>query len=661
MTTHLRARAVQAGAFLALTGGILVIAPAAAQAAPPTVSIDSLSSTDVPSGGRTTVRYTITNGNNATPGGDATIRVSVTGMGCSGDCSPAAKIEAGQSQSFTAQLTAPPVDPGQTKTVTVQIAASLGSETDNASQTVTVRGADKPKTVRQISGRVKDSDGKALSGATVGLQDSAGHRYSTTSGNDGGYQFTSSDSQPIATGNIIVGAAKSGFKTVTVNVQGEANRAINVPLTLASVAATPTATPSATATASAQPSTNAAVDPPTEPTETPAAGPEPTNAAANQDSGSGSLLFIILGGLLVAAGIGAIVLVLMRRKGNDDDSDGSAASGATPQSPNRYPGGDATRVGAPAGSGANEATMVTAAPSIRDAPTMLQQPVPAADEFPDPYGAPPMPQGSYAGPGGWGSAPAAAGAAGAYGAPAVAAGGYGQYGAAAVPAQASGYDDYGYAAPEHEDGYGGYGAADGYGGAQQQQRYDEPTGMYRPQPAGGYDQGPGYDQGYGDQGGYGAEPEYPPAGRGRPDAGGGAYRSGGYPPAPGGGPDQGGYGAWSGPGGGAPPAGGGYGGAPAAGGGYGPPTAGYGPGEGYAPAPGYGPPAGGGYPDQGGPGHAGQGGGYDARATYGRPGGGYGGPPEQGQGRGGHRDDEGYYEQGGRQGGPPPQQQWHNG
>ena len=75
-----------------------------------------------------------------------------------------------------------------------------------------MRGPDKPQTVRQVSGRVKDQDGKAVSGAAVGLRDSQNHQYETTTNGDGGYSFTSSDSNPIAPGAVAVGASKDGYE-----------------------------------------------------------------------------------------------------------------------------------------------------------------------------------------------------------------------------------------------------------------------------------------------------------------------------------------------------------------------------------------------------------------------------------------------------------------
>jgi hypothetical protein len=613
-----------------LAGGTIAVAASPAQAAPPTVTIDSVSSTTIGAGDKITLRYTVT-APDAIGGPPGDVQANVGGMDCTGDCSPQFRLNSGQSEDFEVTLTAGPVDAGETKTVRVQVSARLNNETGNATRNITVRGPEKPKQVRQISGRVKDSDGKAVSGAQVLMKDSAGHQYDTTSNGDGGYEFTSSDDRPIAPGTVSIGAAKEGYEPAAVNVRASADKTVTVALTLVSKnAPSPSASPSA-AEKSAEPLDDA-TDDAEEPTEAPAVNPD--NAANNTDDDSGSMLFIILGGLLVAAGIGAIVLVLMRRKGDGDDVDGDQPSGVVPPSQGRY-GDDATRVAAPVGGRANDATMVAglgAAPSLSDAPTMLHRAVPA-DEFPDPYGAPVAPP-----------------QAGAYGAPA----GAGAYGGA------SAYGGY----PEQEQQYGGYGAATGtYGAAAAPpQRYDEPTGMYRPADEGGY--GGGYAQ---------PEPEYPPAGRARPEPTGAAgYQGGGYEqhqPA-----DQGGYGGgWSNAGdgidnGNAYGAGSAYGGYPEQEQQYG----GYG-----APAGGgtYGAPAGGGYDDGG---YAGDQGGYDPRATYGRPdgyergpeqgggaygggqpgnyGGTYGAPAGGGYEGGGYGGEQGG---GGRHGGPRPQESGH--
>ena len=699
------------------------------------MQITSLSSGDIPSGGKTTLKFKITNKNLATPGAgeSATVVVNADGMTCSGDCNFDDTVPpTTTSRIYTATLTAGAVAAGETKSLTVQISATIGSESGGASRSITVRGADKPEVVRQVSGRVKDQDGKAVAGAAVALQDSQSHRYNTTSGGDGGYSFTSSDSNPISVGSLLVGANKNGYEITSVNAQGVAGKSVNVPLTIKLKVAATSAAPSPSTSISTTPTEEATDE------ETAPATDDQTAAALDQTPTSGkdegsSTLYLVLGGLLVAAGIGAIVLVLMRRKSGEDPEDpadaGAPSGGVPPSQGGRY-GTDETRMAAPVGGRVNDATMIaprSGAPSMADAPTMIHQapPVAPVDEFPDPYGAPVPQGGGYNAPGGWGTAAAAApaaAAAGTYGA-APGANGYGppnQYGApvpeqngyAEVPAQNGGYPeqgDNGYAA----NGYGGYDAAQdggygeqagydqaaagyadqgGYGVPEQaEQRYDEPTGMYRPEPNGGYPQ----DAGYGDQGGYGAaEPAYgqngayaqggqdyaaqAPAQGGAYQAAGG-YQGGNYGAAAAEPAEQGGYDAWGGQGGGidsgnayGPPAdgnnyggGGTYGGAPAAGGTYGGAPAGGGNYGAPAPAGNYGAPANGYGGDQGG---------YDPRAVYGRPegyeqpAGGHGQqPPQQGGypdqgGYGAEQQQGGYYggaeqQGGGRHGGQPRQQQ----
>jgi hypothetical protein len=604
VTTHPRARAVQAGALLALVSGFLMVGAAPAQAEAPSVQITGVSATNVRSGEKTRIRYRVTN--LTPPGQSGEIRVQVSGMDCTdGDCSPAEEIGFNQSREFAAELTAPDVGAGATRSVRVQVQASSGDDTSAANTTITVRGPDKPRSVRQISGRVRDADGDPISGAQVVMKDSAGNTYDTTSNGDGGYSITSSGSRPITPGAISIGAGKDGYQPQAVNVQAGAGKTVNVPLTLKKIAAaTPSATPTEDDTASAAPldEESAAV------TDQQTAGADPQEAANASDDGNGSLLFIILGGLLVAAGVGAIVLVLMRRRNNgEDDGDGDFPPGGGPMPPgqSRY-ATDATRVAAPVGGRANDATMVAGMPapgSMSDAPTMLQRPVSPDDEFPDPYGAPPRPQVPTYGGGTYGGAAQAA--------------------APQVPAQSGGYDD-GYAGPPtrygrpvpDDDQYAAYGAYNG-GGQQQPQPYDEPTGMYRPQSD--YDRG-----GYGGQGGY----EQPGVGYEQPGAG---YEQ------PGAGYEQPGYGSHGQPAGGLD-SGNAYG--PASGGSYG----GGGYDQGYDQRAGY---------DQGGYGGPG---GYDQRAGgyeqggYDQPGAGYqqGGYDQPGAGY------QPGYDQGGYDRGYPP-------
>jgi hypothetical protein len=627
VTTHLRARAAQAGALLAVVVGGIAVAPAVALADAPDVQITSIA-TDVVSGGSVTMQYQVRNAN--LDGQQVTITTTVTsGMqNCSGACGQVDQID-GNGKSYTAKFTAPTVAAGQTKSVQVTVSASAKGDNSGPgqdTQTVTVKGPDKPQNVTSISGKVKDQNGKAIAGASVAMKDSAGNPYSTTTNGSGGYSFNSSDSKPIAPGNISVGALKDGYDTATVQIQAAAGKSVTVPLTLKAVETTASASPSASVSASASAEASEAAEEPTE-QDSLQADTDTKNAAGDQGGGSGSTLFIVLGGLLVAAGVGAIVLVMMRRKNNggdngpdDDPTAMGGGPGGVPPSQGRF--NDATRVASPMGAG-RDATMVApraASSPMADAPTMLQRPV--EDEFPDPYGVPVPQQGGYAGGGGnWDDQAAVNeyGGAQQYGG--------GQY---AEPTH--------YGQPQENDGYGAapVGATGTYGGGQYgapapQPRYDEPTGMY--QPAAGQDDGYAeYDQ---RGGAYGSTQYGGAAGNGYDDQG-GAYPGGGYA----GGQEQGGaygggqqYGAPQPAAGGAygaQPGGGTYGSAaPAGGGTYG--------GQQY----------GGGY-DQGG---------YDQGEYDQRGYGGGAGQEQGGQQYGGGYDDRGGYDpngydqRGGRQGG----------
>lgn len=633
MTTHLRTRAAQAGALLAVVVGGIAVAPTVALADPPQVQITSLP-TDVLSGSSVTLQYTVRAAGNGGGQGDggkvsASIQVSGNGIKCNSGCGQIAQID-GNGSNFNAQLTAPTVNAGATKSANITITVTIqGEDPGTTSQAVNVKGPDKPQTVTSVSGKVKDQNGKAISGASVAMKDSSGTAFAATTNGSGGYSFNSSDSKPIAPGTITVGALKDGYDTATVQVQATVGKSVTVPLTLKALEATASATPSASASASAsaEATEEATTEEPAAENSV-AADANTKNTSADQGSGSGSLLFILLGGLLVAAGVGAIVLVLMRRKNNggdgpdDDPTAMGGGGGGVPPSQGRF--NDATRVAAPMGA-VGSPTMVgprAASSPMADAPTMLQRPV--EDEFPDPYGAPAPRQGSPYSGGGWDDQAGNAGA-GQYG-------GQQQYGARPQD------DGYGaatsvYGAAPAGGGTGTYGAASVAGAGQygggQQQRYDEPTGMYRPE-AGQDDYD--YDQRgaqYG--GGHGA------AGGGAGAYGGGQY-AGGYDDNRGGyeqaGYDQaGGYGA---------PAGGAYGSAapaaPPAGGGQ------YGGAYGGGAAAGVG---GGGYDEYDQAGYDQQRGGGTGQYGGGAYGGGgqYGGPEEDS--RGGY-DQGGYDPRGGR-------------
>ncbi|HET9516181.1 MAG TPA: carboxypeptidase regulatory-like domain-containing protein [Actinoplanes sp.] len=669
MKAHLRARVFQAGAFLALIGGAVVAMPPAAHAAPPTLSEVRLTpSANLKAGDRPTLSFKVTNPNSNATDFSIEIRRTINEVRCEGDvCNTGGvRINGGASQTFQVRLVGDSIAAGESKSGQVLITVRTQSgETGSANVPITLVGSVSNPTVREVAGKVRDQNGKAVANAQVGLLDSANRSYATNTNGSGNFKFVSTDQQPIAPGTVVIGARKDGYKTDArpLTVNAKAGASLNVSLTLPTEAEpTPTATPEASASATAEADTLATDDATTAP------AVEPVNASGDGDEG-GSMAYIIIGVLLVAAGIGAIVLVLMRRKDGETEPDPLAgppgAHAAVPVAPRqgRYGGApadatrivnrdaDATRVGA-----------VPARPSMSDAPTVLHRPVPA-DEFPDPYGAPAAGVGAAAG--GWGAPADNYPPANQYGQPQPPGGGYGApaygqpssgagYGAAAP--QATGYGaapqggGYGAAAPQG-GGYGaasqGYGAAapqggaygaaapqGGYGapapqqgggfGAADGQRYDEPTGRY--DPAAGYRGDPGYDQGsgYPQAGGYSAPVSGQPGDRGAP-AGPSGFRpaapTSGYPAADSGYPQAG----RQQPGSGAPYQAGGYetGGyqAPQSGGYQ---TGGYQAG-GYSQHPTSGSAAGGYAPEQAGTyGSWNPGGGIDSGNAYGAPAGNYG-------------------------------------
>ncbi|MET0422424.1 MAG: hypothetical protein ABW046_01020, partial [Actinoplanes sp.] len=158
MRTHLRTRAAQSGALLAVIVGGIFVAPAVALADPPNVQITGLN-TEVVSGGQVTLQYSVNIDNDDNQGGNqraTQIQVNTGGMRCNGDCGQITPVGQDGKQ-FTARLTAPNVDAGQSRQVQIQITATTNNptETGDASSTITVKGPDAPQNVRQISGRVK--------------------------------------------------------------------------------------------------------------------------------------------------------------------------------------------------------------------------------------------------------------------------------------------------------------------------------------------------------------------------------------------------------------------------------------------------------------------------------------------------------------------------
>ncbi|HTF12049.1 MAG TPA: carboxypeptidase-like regulatory domain-containing protein [Asanoa sp.] len=569
------------------------------------MSIISFSNGTLSPGQSATVRFRVTNTNPGNAEQTATIKVSSSfgELSCVDGCDSDEQVSPNDPQVFEARLTAGNVADGQSKSGQVIVQATINGEGGQATRNVTVRGkqvqAPPPvQTIKSISGKVtSQGDGKGVSGAYVALSDGASKLHETLANASGNFTFSGTAQDPIAPGQITIGASKDdkrNTKTVNLNAGQSANGVvIQLPLAAAepSVSATPLvpteapdeATDDATASDSAI-----------------AAAP-----AGNADDGGGfgNWLVVLGGGLLVAFGVGGIIWVMLRRKENDDPDDETSTTGVRPAVPAGgaagYRGGnDATRIAGAGGGG------------LADAPTMLHNRAPM-DEFPDPYGAPMPPQAPTYGGGaqtqpGWGGA-------GGYGEPPTRAGydqqtqmynpapgSGGGYGAAGGYPDAPGSGSGGYGgAPASGGGYGGQQPGGGYpaAGGGYGERFDEPTGRYEPasggdgyggQPNGGYPQQGGAAGGYGGGQGYGAEPNGYGAEPNGDDGDNAGRQSGGY------GGQRGGYdqgrGGYEG---------GGYGGAPSAGYDQGQPAGGY-PAGGYDPAQGGGYEQGGGYPQGGG-------------------------------------------------------------
>ncbi|MBM7080717.1 hypothetical protein JQX11_30830 [Micromonospora sp. MMS20-R1-14] len=540
VSTHRRAWTQRAGVVVALVAGALLTVPATPAFAAPSVNNVSASPSSVEAGKTTRVNYSLTVGDGSPV--DVSVTSSNGKLRCVDGCS---RNRVDQSGGSSASFALADDASSGSATITVKAVDANGAE-NSASTTVTLVAKAAPQTtppqdkptVKSISGKVVvAATGDAVPNAVVGLEDSTGKQFNTTSDGSGNFRITGSSSNPIAPGSMVLGASKDGVVATKPISAGAGQSLSNQRISLAlKVEVSPSATPSTSAEPTPSDETTAeTTEESTEPT-----GGQQQAASQDDDSGFGSFLIILLGGLLVAAGVGTIVLLWIRRRNADDDGNGPAGAAAAGDVPGpRSPRGtdDQTRVVNRVGAGPDP-TMVGSS-ALSDAPTMLQRPV-VDDVPPDPYAAPPQPYGapqdSWAGaggygdepggpggyggqPGGYGAAPASGGgygaagaagaAAGAYGAANPAGGGYGNapssgsgYGNA--PASGGGYDNapasgggYGNApasgggygnAPASGGGYGGrdYGATAGAGyPAQEQaggfggeQRYDEPTGRY---------------------------------------------------------------------------------------------------------------------------------------------------------------------------------------
>ncbi|MDO3703547.1 carboxypeptidase-like regulatory domain-containing protein [Micromonospora sp. C28SCA-DRY-2] len=356
MTTRLPTRRVLAVAVTALAGATLAVP---ATAAPPTISILSVSAENVKSGQSVQVRFRATNNGS----GKETVFVAVSGgLQCTAGCSASQVIGPGLSETFTATVVAPKVHESEVSGRNLAVSARIGTQTAFDHKMIFVHGAGQPlpadqpsSAVSQVSGLVRDSDGKPIGGARLTVRDSAGHDYRTTSGRDGRFSIKSSASKPVAVGLIRVEARKDGYRTARATVRGATGGAATVRLTLAAVA--PPSSPSAAASLpgpTEEPATEAGS----------AGAAPPATLKQVSDEGGSSPLWIILGGLLVAAGSGGLVLALIRRRNALNEPNPPALA------PNR--------VDAPVGgSGAGMA----------DAPTAVLCTVPPDGGFSDPYGA----------------------------------------------------------------------------------------------------------------------------------------------------------------------------------------------------------------------------------------------------------------------------------
>lgn len=370
MPTRLRARWARAAALIALAGGTLAMSAAPVAGAPAPVSILSVSAENVKPGDKVRVQFRVTNNGSRA---ETAIVVVSGGLQCTTGCRVEPNLKPGQSQDFQATLVAPQVHAGEISGLNISVGVRLDGQNSFDFKMVYVHGpgtsqpapgtsqpgagapqpgGDEPSSeVDGVSGQVRDASGKAIGGVALTVRDSAGHEYRTTSDQSGRFSIKSGAGKTIAAGRITVVAALDGYRTARTTVRGSAGDTASVRLTLTAAAAPATTAPSPTATAAAD-ETPAA--------ETSAAAAAPPALEPVSDEGSGSLLPFILGGLLVAAGLGTLALMRIRRRNTLDKPDPHAA----------------TQLMAPAGAG------------MSDAPTAVLHTTPA-DGFPGPYSGPP--------------------------------------------------------------------------------------------------------------------------------------------------------------------------------------------------------------------------------------------------------------------------------
>jgi hypothetical protein len=226
-------------------------------------------------------------------------------------------LKPGQSKDFQATVVAPQVNAGEILGVNISVGVRLGGQNSYDFKMVSIHGSGAPQPgggkppsdVDGVSGVVRDAGGKAIGGVAVTVRDSAGHEYRATSDRSGRFSIKSRAGKAIAAGRITNVAALDGYRTARKTVQGSAGGTASVRLTMAAVAAPATTPPS--------PSATVAVEEAAEP-ETGVATATLPAVEPVSDEGGGSLPYV-LGGLLVAAGLGALALMVMRRRSMPDE------------------------------------------------------------------------------------------------------------------------------------------------------------------------------------------------------------------------------------------------------------------------------------------------------------------------------------------------------
>jgi hypothetical protein len=284
-----------------------MVSAAPVTAAPAPVRILSVSAENVKPGDKVRVRFRVTNTGQAA---ETAIVVVGGGLRCTTGCRAEPNLAAGGSRDLEATLVAPEVSAGEVSGLNISVGVRLGGQNSYDFKMVYVQGqgasaggTKEPATgVERVSGRVRDGAGKAIGGVPVTVGDSAGHEYRTTSDRSGRFSITSTARKPIAEGTITVVAAKDGYDTARTTARGTAGGTVNVRLTLNAEAA-PTTT---------SPSPEASANPPALADDPFAAAPPALETVNDEDSGS--LPFMILGGLLVAVGLGALTRVVLRRR-----------------------------------------------------------------------------------------------------------------------------------------------------------------------------------------------------------------------------------------------------------------------------------------------------------------------------------------------------------